>query len=530
MSGRTSYRSGWGTSGYGEAGASYRKRALKGFHAQSGDAHDDIDANNYTMRQRSRMLYMAAPIATSAIRTNRTNVIGCGLKLKSRVNRDVLGLSQKQADEWEKKTEAEFELWASKKQACDATGVNDFYSMQQLIFISWLMSGDSFALTKHVEATKLCPYTLRLHILEADRISTPNSTGIGILEIEKQTDSGNTIYDGVEIDKNGRVVAYHVSNKHPGQLKTLKWQRIVAIGEMTELPNILHIMDTERPEQYRGVSYLAQVIEPILQLRRYTDSEITTAIVQSFFTAFVTTEGDPSNNPLGGTNPSDESGNDDENEYELGPGTINIMKAGESVSFANPSRPANGFDVFVRALCEQVGAALEVPADLLLKSFNSSYSASRAALLEAWKAFKMRREWFTSDFCKPVYEIWLSESIAIGRIKAPGFFDDPYVRSAWLQSDWVGPSQGQLDPVKEITAETLAIAQGITTREQATVKINGGSWDSNMEQLSIENELLRNASPTGNIDNTLITNIVTDQIKMAVKDSIKEEMQNAKQK
>lgn len=66
--------------GYGEAGASWRKRAVKGFNAPSGSSHEDIDFNNYTLRQRSRMLYMAAPVATSAIKTNRTNVVGvaCG--------------------------------------------------------------------------------------------------------------------------------------------------------------------------------------------------------------------------------------------------------------------------------------------------------------------------------------------------------------------------------------------------------------------------------------------------------------------
>ena len=62
--------------GYGDAGASWHKKATKGFRAMSGSPKEDIDANNYTLRQRARMLYMAAPIATSAIRTNRTNVGG----------------------------------------------------------------------------------------------------------------------------------------------------------------------------------------------------------------------------------------------------------------------------------------------------------------------------------------------------------------------------------------------------------------------------------------------------------------------
>ena len=92
--------------GYGEAGASWRKKAVKAFNAPSGSPHEDIDFHNYTLRQRARMLYMAAPIATSAIKTNRTNVVGVGLKLKSRINREVLGLSPEQAEEWQKNVSA----------------------------------------------------------------------------------------------------------------------------------------------------------------------------------------------------------------------------------------------------------------------------------------------------------------------------------------------------------------------------------------------------------------------------------------
>ena len=97
--------------GYGEAGASYSRRALKGFNAVSGSPQQDIDPNNMTLRQRARMLYMGAPIATSAIKTNRTNVIGRGLFLQSRIDREVLGLSQDEAREWQKKTEADSSRW-----------------------------------------------------------------------------------------------------------------------------------------------------------------------------------------------------------------------------------------------------------------------------------------------------------------------------------------------------------------------------------------------------------------------------------
>lgn len=483
--------------GYGDAGASYQKKATKGFRAMSGSPKEDIDAHNRTLRQRARMLYMAAPVATSAIRTNRTNVIGIGLQLKSRIDREALGMTQEAADAWQAQAEREFALWAGNKRACDATGVNNFAAMQQLALSSWLVSGDVFAVIKQYEPTTLMPYSLRIHLIEADRVATPTGSGTitPMLLTTGKAANGNTIYDGVEVDSNGQIAAYHIRSTYPFEIGTAstQWARVQAYGERTGLPNILHIMESERPDQYRGVSYLAQVIEPLLQLRRYTESELTAAVVESFFTAFIKTNADTGDNPFDEVGSSLPEVSRDPNEYEMGPGQINIMEPGEDVTFADPKRPASGFNTFLRAICEQVGAALEIPADLLLKAFNSSYSASRAALMEAWKAFKMRREWFVADFCAPIYEIWLSEAVARGRISAPGFFSDPAVRAAYLGAEWIGPSQGQLDPTKEITAEILAIGEAITTREQATIRLNGGQWDANVDQIARENEKLRAA-------------------------------------
>lgn len=486
--------------GYGEAGASWRKKAVKGFNAPSGSPHEDIDFNNYTLRQRARMLYMAAPIATSAIKTNRTNVVGVGLKLKSRIDREVLGLTPEQAEAWQKMTEREFSLWAENKRACDATGMNTFYGLQQLALISWLLSGDCIGVLKQYEVDQLLPYALRVHLIESDRIATPGGCGAGTsinYTTGKNPDTGNTIYDGVEVDSNGMVVAYHIRSTYPFEVgaPTTKWARVLAYQEHTGLPNVVHVVECERPDQYRGVSYLAQVIEPLLQLRRYTESELMAAVIESFFTAFIKTEAPTDDMPFNQVESDPPGEPKGPNEYSMGPGQINVMEPGEDVTFASPTRPAGGFDAFVTAICSQIGAALEIPADLLLKKFNASYSASRAALLEAWKAFKMRREWLADDFCRPIYEVWMSEAVARGRIYAPGFFTNPAIRAAYLGSEWLGPSQGQLDPTKEITAEILACSEGFSTHEQSTIRLNGGQWDANVEQLLRENEKLGGQSP-----------------------------------
>lgn len=489
--------------GYSDAGASSARRALKGFVAQSGSPQEDIDVNNYTLRQRARMLYMSAPIATSAIKTNRTNVIGRGLWLKSVINRETLGLTQESARAWQRRTEEEFRLWAADKRSCDALGISNFYASQGVAFASQLLSGDVFVLIRHIKPTPQRPYGLRFQIIEADLVSTPMAaTGVynAGMNFTRGTnpDNGNPIFDGVETDKDtGEIVAYYIASQYPYEWTgaTTEWTRVEAYSQETGLPNILHIMDPERPQQYRGVTYLAQVIEPLLQVRRYSESELTAAIVESFFTAFIKTEATPTDMPFNtvGGSPGDPPVATQPNEYEMGPGTVNVLKPGEDVQFGDPKRPAGGFEAFVNAVCKQIGAALEIPADLLLKAFNASYSASRAALLEAWKAFKMRREWFIDDFCKPIYEIWLYEAVARGRIPAPGFFGDARIRAAWTRSEWTGPSQGQLDPVKEIQAEQLACENGYSTRTASAIRLNGSSFEDNIEQLKIENAQLREA-------------------------------------
>ena len=120
------------------------------------------------------MLYMATPVAAAAINTNRTKIVGSGLHVKPTVNREILsGISEEQIVAWEKYTEAEWKMWAEQKKNCDATGVNNFYEIQQLAVKNWLMSGDVFAVLQHRDKTPLNPYGLRIRLVEADRVSTP---------------------------------------------------------------------------------------------------------------------------------------------------------------------------------------------------------------------------------------------------------------------------------------------------------------------------------------------------------------------
>ena len=105
------------------------------------------------------------------------------------------------------------------------------------------------------------PMNLKLQVVEADRVSNPNS------KIDTDAMAG-----GIEKDRYGAPVAYHVSRYHPGnQFSTggQKWRRVPAFGAQTGLRNIIHLYNPTRPGQSRGVPDLAPVIEPLKQLGRY---------------------------------------------------------------------------------------------------------------------------------------------------------------------------------------------------------------------------------------------------------------------
>ncbi len=502
-------------SGYSLGGASYTKSWAKDFIDDSFSPQDDIDQNLHTLRSRSRTLEMTAPLAAAAINTTATKTVGSGLYLKPCLDYEFLGMTKEEAEEWERNTEREFALWAESKH-CDATNVHTFYEMQELIFRGMLSNGDGLGLTKYDKPTQFMPYSLRLHIIESDRLCTPMYASENVNRVLNYTstegvnnNNGNRIVNGIEIDDDGKKVAYWICNRYPEEYMRLhkkpqKWVRIEAYGQRTGNPNVFHLYTATRANAYRGVPLLAPVIESLKQLTRYSDAEIMAAVISGMFTVFVKTSGASSSNPFGNvTNPFADGGGTNENpprrssvdELGIGNGMINILEEGEDISFANPTRPNSNYDAFIVSVYKQIGAALEIPYEVLLKSFNSSYSASRAALLEAAEMFKKRRTYLQDDFCQPVYEMWLAEAVAIGRIKCKGFFTDPLIHKAWCVAKWNSTATiPVLDPTKEVQAAKMRVEEGFSTREQETVALNGGDYKSNVEQLLRENEKLVQAN------------------------------------
>lgn len=476
-------------SGYSNYGASVVKKSLAGWLHAGGSSREDIEDNVSILRQRTRDLYMGVPIANGAVKTMRTNIVGRGLRLKPNIDAELLGISPEERRTLEKQIEREWNIWAESTD-CDMARIDNFYELQQLAFLNWLISGDCLAVLP-VKPRLNQPYDLRVQLIEADRLCSPDNCDT----------IDNKIVGGVEVDQSGEVVAYHIADHHPLSYAyaDISWQRVEAFGKTTGRRNVLHLMNRERIGQRRGVPFLAPVIESLKQLGRYTDAELVAAVVSGMFTVFIEKADASSEDAIGSIIPEEvQVDAEDETTIELAPGAVIDLNEGEKAHDMNPGRPNANFGGFVEAICQQIGASLEIPYELLMKRFNSSYTASKGALEEAWKMFNMYRDWLATDFCQPVYEEWLTEAVAKRRIKAPGFFTDPVIRKAYCGAKWNGPAKGMLDPVKEATAAEKRVQNGFSTRSDETMQMTGTSYYNNIEQLKHEEKELREVKKIAN--------------------------------
>jgi lambda family phage portal protein len=477
-------------SGYGNYGANQTKKSMRGWEYFGGSAKEDIEDNISVLRQRSRDAYMGIPTATAALKTLRTNVVAGGLSPAPQIDADYLSLTDEQAETLQTQITREFALWADSP-TCDADRIDNFDKLQQLAYISYLMNGDVIVLlpTKKLPGQ---PYDLKVRLIEADRVCSPD----GYDRLAPCDVRGHRVYQivqGVETDKDGMVVAYWICNRHPlastamvGQ-GTMEWVRVEAYSPITGRRNVLHIMQRERAGQVRGVPILSPVLETLKQMGRYTDAEITAAVLSAYFTVFIQSQNASDAPPFGEMLPPDmQIDSEDQGSIELGPGAVVSLNPGETAQFADPKHPNTGYETFIDAMIRQIGAALEIPEEVLNKKFSSSYSAARGALNEFWRTCQMQREWFVSDFCEPIYEEWFAEAVARGRIEAPGFFDDPAMKKAYTACRWNGPARTNLNPVQEAEAAVKRVDAGFSTAQEETATMTGGDYNKNIRQRVIE--------------------------------------------
>ena len=140
------------------------------------------------LRAKSRDLVRRNAWANAALESYVANAIGTGIKPQSMVQTG-------------EQREAIQSLWRDWAVEADAAGLTDFYGLQALACRAMLEGGEAIVRLRYRRPEDGLPVALQIQVLEAEHLPvTLNTTA----------DNGNVIRAGIEFDRLGRRVAYHL--------------------------------------------------------------------------------------------------------------------------------------------------------------------------------------------------------------------------------------------------------------------------------------------------------------------------------
>lgn len=474
------------------AGSNLRP-SMVSFQPLERPVDSDVLNSLSVIRARSRDVIRNSSIGAGIIKLMVRGVIGDGLKLMPAINGEVLNLSYEQVKNMEGIIENEFSVWAESLFS-DSERTLNFYGLQDLAFSSFLESGDVFALLTYLD-NPVTNYKLAVNLIESDICATPSNLldekGVMLGVRKNKYNAPVSYFFKTNLPKNEMQAYQYFSNP----LDVTSFREIPAYDSKNRR-QLLHIFKKTRPGQTRGIPFLSPVLEQLKQIERYTDAELMASVISSKYTVFI-------KNPLGESiAPDNITGEPNAvshgGDMHLGDGVIAELGEGQDITIANPARPNAQFADFISFTIKKIGMGLGLPFEVLMQSFTSSYSASRGSLLEAEKTFLKYRQEFINNFCKPIYEHFFDELVALNKIHAPDY-NDPVKKKAYLGSYWISPKKSQIDEVKEVNASILRINAGLSNKTIETMQLTGMKYERVMEIRRKEIEL-ENSINKGGID------------------------------
>jgi lambda family phage portal protein len=458
------------------------------------------------IRNQARVASQTNVYAASLINRDVDTTIDSGLMLSPECQHEILGITPEAAERWNSDVALRFDLFAQERRSSLAGNMN-FYQAQRLWERCLAVDGENFVTLAYFNDPSLLS-PLRFGTLDASQIREPALTWTaGFINIQ----------DGIIRNEYGEETAYKVWSRAPGN----------PIPEMKTIPRIgrggrimmTHGWEPQFPGQTRGISPLGVSIHELEKLSVMALAEAEKTINQSNIAFTVKNTGDdptvdpyrnipgvgapPGYGPAAaafGNNPVPPAGAQNVTDESLEPvytsvphtdvwkpgsvGVFNLPGKQELVPFASTA-PGTAFNAFVDAQISYIAAATGQSVETVLMKFSNNYSASRATLILCWRIALQRRYSLACYHLDPIYEMWLSEEIAAGRVSAPGW-GDPRMRAAWLRHRWQGSGMPNIDPVKAMTASKTAIELGATTLEDVATEYNGSSGKANRAKLAME--------------------------------------------
>lgn len=436
--------------------------------------------DHWTLRRRSKQLFTENLYARGLIRRLITNEINHGLALEATPDTTVL---ERDLSDWTELVERRFSIWGKLPELCDHRGLRTFGAIQRQARMMALISGDVLVILRQGQSG-----LPTVDLIDAERIMTP-------------TFESKNILHGVEVDSEGRHVAFHVQNEDGS------FTRIPARGPKTKRRQAWLLYGTERLlDDTRGQSLLALVIQSLKEVDRYRDAEQRAAVINSMIALWVKKGEDRMGTlPLTGAavrkdaylTQNDSQGRKDVQFSSNLPGMVmQELQTGEEPVSYDTRRPNVNFGAFEASIISAIAWANELPPEVLTLSFQNNYSASRGAVNEFKMYLEKARTQFGEEFCDFIYQDYLISDVLLGNIQSNGLLDSRFdpaawnIFGAWVSADWSGAIKPNVDLLKEVRAYKELLDAGLITRERATRELTGMKYSKSVQQLIKENEQL----------------------------------------
>ncbi len=427
-----------------------------------GSTEDQDIQDLPTLRNTSRDKYKNNGFYKGVIQCTTDHVVGSGLKAKSTIRRNMVpGLTEEQAKFYEKMMDNYFNAWAEST-ICDATGKDNFYEIQALVYKVYKKDGDSFS------TLPMAKIGGNRKVIQIDLIGAENieSNNIDYIEGIKFSDKKFPLkYSILQSDGTHKEITAFKGGKR----------------------NVMHIFKREREKMARGIPFLTPVMRPLDAIDQLMDYELSASKLSAIFFGSLTTK--TKENVFGGGEEVDLlSGSQTQTvKSTVKENSITQLQPDEELNIHESGRDNPNFNNFIKTQLQKVSTQTRIPLEIILAQFISSYTASRAAMLLMEKFVKPERDnIMIPGFCKPTRDQVITWGVLQGDLVIPNFFEH---RGAYLHAMWLGDPMGSVDPMKDVNSKIKALEHFLTTGEKATIDLGGGDYQTNIQVRNDELDL-----------------------------------------
>jgi len=456
--------------------AGKREGSLKNWIPRRLFSHQQESMQRERIVERSIDLTNNDPHAAGIVNSFATTVVGAGLQPQPSLDADVLGMEKEAVRRLQQQQRAIYAAWSP---YADAGGRMTDGAIQFLLQCCMLRFGEFLVLLPMIK-DGAGPYSLAVQVIHPLRLKTPTDL----------TQNKN-IRDGVEVGKYGEPVAYwikkaDVSTSLYSPDTSKNFLRITA--KKGHRWNVRHCFIQDDPDMVRGMPFFAPAMKFFRDLNDYLDAELVANVVTAAYALFIETgSSDPWDTAEGmAHHDNDETGVDRVRYEEIIPGSVMYGAKGQKPHALGNTRPGTTFQVFVKEIKKALAMSLGMPYVTLFKDVEeTNYAGFRSAMLDAWRVFTHRRTWLGTNYCQPVRIMLMEEAWLRGHMDAPKFYERMHF---YTVCNWVGSPKGNIEPIKEIQADILAIKNNLKTRAQTISEQGNGEWRTNIDQLEEEKQ------------------------------------------